>query len=104
MLSQNGVLVCPTSTSIPGNMYYNGNRWLFSRYSTTFGNFEFGASACAIPPNIALFNSKAHVRFLGFKFAPLLNEVDCFNLVMGDLDETTNLIMEVIDRRQRHHG
>ena len=33
-----------------------------------------------------------------FKFAPLLNKIQCFNLVMGDLDETAELVMQLVDQ------
>lgn len=35
-----------------------------------------------------------------FKFAPLIERVACFNLVMGDLDETVEVIMQMIDGRR----
>ena len=38
--------------------------------------------------------------FLLFKFAPLFNEIRCFNLIMGDLDKTAELFMELFDERK----
>jgi hypothetical protein len=38
--------------------------------------------------------------FMLFKFAPLLNKIQCFNLVMGDLDETAELVMQLTDHRE----
>jgi len=32
-----------------------------------------------------------------FRFTPLLNEAKCFNLVLGDLDDTTELLMYLFD-------
>jgi hypothetical protein len=36
--------------------------------------------------------------FLLFKFAPLLNKIKCFNLVIGDPDGTAELVMRLADR------
>lgn len=36
-----------------------------------------------------------------FKFAPLLNKIQCFNLVMGDLDETARLFMQLFDQTKQ---
>ncbi len=33
-----------------------------------------------------------------FKFAPLFNKIQCFNLVMGDIDETAEIVMELVDQ------
>lgn len=42
--------------------------------------------------------------FLLFKFAPLLDKIQCFNLVMGDLDETANLVMGLVNSGKNHRN
>lgn len=36
-----------------------------------------------------------------FRFASCLNKIQCFNLVMGDLDETARLVTQLVDRGGR---
>ena len=35
-----------------------------------------------------------------FRFAPLLNEAQCYNLVVGDLNETAELVMQLLDGKK----
>jgi len=37
-------------------------------------------------------------------YAPLFNKVQCFNLVMGDLDETAELIINLADQGKSYNG
>lgn len=32
-----------------------------------------------------------------YQFAPIIGKIKCFNLVMGDIDETAKLVMQVVD-------
>ena len=39
-----------------------------------------------------------------FKCAPLINNLQCYNLVSGSLDETTELIINEVERRSPRDG
>ena len=65
---------------------------------------NFSASNALFELMKHVFSQVVEPAFLTFKCASLVDRIQCYNLVIGDIDKTAKLVIDHVEQRRQQDG